>query len=131
VRDAHDKYANQEVAYLLQRVEDFPGLVILASNLKGNIDEAFLRRFQAVIHFPLPGVTERFKIWKDAFIDVPGALADKELRVLASKYELSGANIINAAHYACLRAAATGKKPELEFVLTGIQRELQKEGKVG
>jgi SpoVK/Ycf46/Vps4 family AAA+-type ATPase len=131
VRDAHDKYANQEVAYLLQRVEDFPGLVILASNLKGNIDEAFLRRFQSVIHFPLPGAQERFKIWKDAFTDVPGAPTDADLRMVAQKYELSGANIINAAHYACLRAAATGKKPELEFVLTGIQRELQKEGKVG
>lgn len=131
VRDAHDKYANQEVAYLLQRVEDFPGLVILASNLKGNIDEAFLRRFQAVIHFPLPGAAERFKIWKDAFTDVPGAPDKGDLRMLAQKYELSGANIINAAHYACLRAAATGKKPELEFALTGIQRELQKEGKVG
>jgi AAA+ superfamily predicted ATPase len=130
VRDAHDKYANQEVAYLLQRVEDFPGLVILASNLKGNIDEAFLRRFQSVIHFPLPGPQERFKIWKDAFTDVPGAPAHTDLRMVAQKYELSGANIINAAHYACLRAAATGKKPEIEFVLTGIQRELQKEGKV-
>ena len=56
---ANDRYANQEVAYLLQRIEDFPGVVILASNLKGNIDEAFSRRFQSMIHFPMPGVAER------------------------------------------------------------------------
>jgi SpoVK/Ycf46/Vps4 family AAA+-type ATPase len=54
VKDAHDKYANQETAYLLQRIEDYPGLVILASNMKGNIDEAFTRRFNSILHFPFP-----------------------------------------------------------------------------
>src|SRR5262249_56205414 len=64
---AHDRYANQEVAYLLQRVEDFPGVVILASNLKGNIDEVFARRFQSMIYFPLPGPEERARLWRSAF----------------------------------------------------------------
>src|SRR5690606_39487670 len=54
VQNSHDKYANQEVSYLLQRVEDFPGLIILASNFKSNIDQAFIRRFNAIIHFPMP-----------------------------------------------------------------------------
>src|SRR5665811_1345635 len=63
VNNAHDKYANQEVSYLLQRVEDFAGLIILASNFKSNIDQAFVRRFNAIIHFPMPNASERHKIW--------------------------------------------------------------------
>ena len=59
VRDAHDQYANQEVAYLLQRIESYAGLVILATNQRGNIDEAFLRRFQASVNFPMPRPEER------------------------------------------------------------------------
>lgn len=130
VRDAHDKYANQEVSYLLQRVEEFPGLVILASNLKGNIDEAFLRRFQSVIHFPMPGAKERFRLWKQAFEDVPHAPDNSTLRDLAQRYELTGANIVNAVHYACLRVLAKEKGTIAQFVKKGIQRELQKEGKI-
>ena len=64
VQSAHDKYANQEVSYLLQRVEDFSGLIILASNYKTNIDSAFVRRFNAIIHFPMPGHHERFELWR-------------------------------------------------------------------
>ncbi|WP_315817961.1 ATP-binding protein [Paraflavitalea speifideaquila] len=64
VQNAHDKYANQEVSYLLQRVEDFPGLIILASNFKNNIDAGFIRRFNSMIHFPMPGPAERLDIWK-------------------------------------------------------------------
>jgi AAA+ superfamily predicted ATPase len=130
VRDAHDKYANQEVSYLLQRVEDFPGLVILASNLKGNIDEAFLRRFQSVIHFPMPGPKERFQLWKLALAQVPNPPKDAVLRELAQRFELSGANIVNAVHYGCLRVLAKEKGTLEDFVKKGIQRELQKEGKI-
>jgi hypothetical protein len=64
VRDAHDRYANQEVACLLQRVENFEGLVILASNFRNNIDDAFLRRFQAVVHFPKPSADDRLRLWR-------------------------------------------------------------------
>jgi SpoVK/Ycf46/Vps4 family AAA+-type ATPase len=67
VKDAHDKYANQEASYLLQRVEQHNGLVILATNFKNNIDEAFMRRFQSVIHFPLPNADERFTMWQKSF----------------------------------------------------------------
>lgn len=130
VRDAHDKYANQEVSYLLQRVEEFPGLVILASNLKGNIDEAFLRRFQSVIHFPLPGNSERLAIWQNVLSGLPGAPKKEEIKNLAQKFEISGANIVNAAHFASLRAIANGKKISKEDLLNGIRREISKEGKV-
>src|SRR5690606_16170501 len=64
IKDSHDRFANQEVSYLLQKVEDFDGLVILASNLKGNLDEAFLRRFNAVIAFQLPSEAERRRLWE-------------------------------------------------------------------
>jgi len=128
VRDAHDKYANQEVAYLLQRIEDFPGLVILASNLKNNIDEAFLRRFQSVIHFPVPNARERQILWHKALQQfAPPTLV---LKKLATTHELSGAAIINAAQYAGLAALSEKRKITERDLLQGIQRELQKEGKV-
>ncbi len=64
VSSAHDKYANQEVSYLLQRVEDYAGLIILASNFKNNIDQAFIRRFNGIVHFPMPDAEERLSIWQ-------------------------------------------------------------------
>ena len=67
VSDSHDRYANQEVSFLLQRIEEFNGVVILASNLKGNIDDAFLRRFQSVVNFPLPRAADRLRLWSEAF----------------------------------------------------------------
>lgn len=131
VRDAHDKYANQEVSYLLQRVEDYDGLVILASNFKGNIDEAFMRRFQSVIHFPLPKPEERQKLWEKAIPDLVAVEPDINMAHIASKYELSGANIMNIVQYACLRALErNGNSFKLEEIMEGISREFAKEGKV-
>jgi hypothetical protein len=77
VRDAHDKYANQEVSYLLQRIEDYDGLVILATNMKNNIDDAFVRRFNAILKFPMPDADERKKIWQNTF--PRGAIFKKSL----------------------------------------------------
>jgi SpoVK/Ycf46/Vps4 family AAA+-type ATPase len=90
VRDAHDKYANQEVSYLLQRVENYDGLVILASNFKSNIDEAFLRRFQSIIHFPLPNPKERLQLWQMSFPDQVQLAEAVNLSALSANYELSG-----------------------------------------
>ena len=136
VKDAHDKYANQEVSYLLQRVEDFNGLVILASNMKSNIDDAFMRRFNAIIKFAMPDEREREQIWRLSF---PEAISfepngqDKPLDLprLAARYELSGGNIINAVHFACLRTASTKSTIiTWEAVKHGIQREFAKENRV-
>jgi hypothetical protein len=131
VRDAHDRYANQEVSYLLQRVEGHPGLVILASNQKGNIDEAFTRRFQSMIYFPLPKAPERLRLWQAAFppqVEVGPGLAWEEI---ARRYELSGANIVNIVHYCCLRLLAQQSSLlTLELLLAGIRREFAKEDKV-
>ncbi len=133
VRDAHDKYANQEVAYLLQRIEGHDGLVILASNFKSNIDEAFIRRFQSVIYFPLPTATERYILWKkalplDAGLKFP---SDPEWLSISKKYEIAGAGIVSVMQYCCLQALAE-KTGEISanLIHEGIQREYRKEGKV-
>lgn len=131
VRDAHDKYANQEVSYLLQRVESFDGLVILASNFKTNIDEAFIRRFQSVIHFPMPNPQERLQIWQQS---VPSSLSLAKglpLTAIAKKYEITGASIMNVIQYCCLQALQHQVKEISEdMLLSGIKREFLKEGKV-
>ena len=131
VRDAHDKYANQEVSYLLQKVEEYEGLVILASNLKGNIDEAFLRRFQSVIYFPVPNHKERLKLWQNLWPTNMLHLHESEEEKLASQFELTGANILNVIQYACIKAAE--KKEEIisvKDIYGGVRRELKKEGKM-
>lgn len=132
VRDAHDRYANQEISYLLQRVEDYNGLAILASNLKQNIDEAFVRRFQAIIHFPLPRPGERLLLWQKALPHPVSFDQSVDLKAIAGRYELSGADIMNIMHYCCLEAMARECPVLSQAVLTeGIQRELRKLGKGG
>ncbi len=131
VKDSHDRYANQEVSYLLQRVEDFDGLVILASNLKANLDPAFLRRFNAIIAFPFPSEAERAAIWRTTL--PPHASADDgaDLPALLARFELTGGNIVNVVQHACLAAIARGSQTiRLADALKGIQREIEKEGKV-
>jgi SpoVK/Ycf46/Vps4 family AAA+-type ATPase len=133
VRDAHDKYANQEVAYLLQKIESHDGLVILASNFKTNIDEAFMRRFQSVIYFPPPTPAERFMLWKKTLperkgLKLPG---DDELLAIAKKYEITGAGVVNVVQYCSLECLANKKNEiTIELIQAGIEREYQKEGKV-
>lgn len=131
VRDAHDKYANQEVAYLLQRVEEYNGLVILASNLKSNIDDAFLRRFQSIIYFPQPKAGERFRLWRQTFPEQLAPADEVDLQRIARQYELSGANIVNIVQFACLTALALGQeRVDEQTILDGINREYAKEGKI-
>jgi AAA+ superfamily predicted ATPase len=132
IKDSHDRYANQEVSYLLQKVEDFDGLVILASNLKGNVDDAFLRRFNAVIAFNFPTEAERTSIWKLAMPkDVCFDTRTPPYAELG-KYELAGGSIINVVHYACLQALSRGKQILLHKsdLLKGIELEMEKAGKV-
>lgn len=130
VRDAHDKYANQEVSYLLQRIEAHPGLVILASNFKSNIDTAFTRRFQSMIEFELPTYKERLALWEN---NMPKQIAlEKSLSLeeLAKKYEVTGANIVNIIQYACLKTIAKNHDSiQQSYILEAIKKEYQKEGK--
>lgn len=131
VRDAHDKYANQEVSYLLQRIENHPGLIILASNFKGNMDAAFTRRFQSFILFNIPTAPNRFEIWKNAFPKKAKLDRNVDLLTIAERFELSGSSIMNVVQYACLKALA--RKSNLiinQDILVGIRKEFSKEGKV-
>ena len=127
--DAKDRYANQEVAYLLQRIEDFPGVIILASNLKSNIDEAFARRFQSMIYFPMPSVENRLLLWKKAFENT--TLAEKvDLASVAEKYEMTGGAIINVLRYCALKAVERDPSEIYQYdIIEGIRKEVRKEGK--
>lgn len=130
ISDAHDKYANQEIAYLLQRLEDYNGLVILSSNMRGNVDEAFGRRLQSVIHFPIPKSHERLALWQKAFSEKTRLADDLDLDGIADKYELAGGSIINVVQYASLMALH--RKENIirpADVLEGIRKEFRKDGK--
>jgi hypothetical protein len=133
VRDAHDKYANQEVSYLLQRIEDYNGLVILATNMKNNIDDAFIRRFNDIVKFTIPNEEERKEIWQKSF---PENADYDNIPNEVKKYKLTGGNIINAVHFAGIQAVKRRGGSDagkllfyMEDVTDGIRKEMAKEGK--
>lgn len=131
VRDAHDKYANQEVSYLLQRVESHPGLVILASNFKDNIDEAFTRRFQSLCPFELPGEKERKEIWLKNKPEKLQFSEDIDLDSIARKYDLTGSNIVNIIQYCSLQVLHQKTNILTRILLMeGIKREYLKEDRI-
>ncbi|WP_026956143.1 ATP-binding protein [Algoriphagus vanfongensis] len=130
VNDAHDKYANQEVSYLLQRIEEYDGLVILATNLKGNLDEAFMRRFQSSIFFPMPQAEERLQLWKNGFPERAQLEPKVNLMSLASSYDLSGGSIINVIQHSLLMALEHDDKIiRMEDITEGVRKEFQKVGR--
>lgn len=130
VKDSHDRYANQEVSFLLQRVEDYSGLIILATNLKSNIDEAFARRFQSLIHFHMPGPAERLTIWQNTFSKKSRFAPDVDLTRIAKEYEISGGSIINVVRYCSLLSMKRGSRQiSQDDIVEGMRREFLKEGK--
>lgn len=130
VGDAHDRYANQEVSYLLQRIEDYDGLVILATNLKNNLDDAFMRRFQSSIFFPIPQAEERLLLWEKGIPEKAPLEAKVDLAQLAEAHELSGGAIINVIQHSLLMALESEDKViRLEDIREGIRREFQKVGR--
>lgn len=129
INDSKDKYANQGTSYLLQRLEEYDGLVILATNLRPNIDRAFVRRFQSILYFNLPSIQERIRLWENALVNINIA-PDINLQRIAEKYEVSGAAVSNAIQFAWLNA----KKNQNELICSldleaGLLREMSKEGK--
>jgi hypothetical protein len=131
VRDAHDRYANQEVSFLLQRIETFNGLVILASNLAGNVDEAFARRFEQLVHFPMPRQYERLSIWRKGLPGPASLEPGVDLAQIAARYELSGGTIMNVIRYASLQAISRGERLlRQQDLLDGIRREYVKENRL-
>ncbi|MEO0580612.1 MAG: ATP-binding protein [Bacteroidota bacterium] len=132
-QNSNDRSANQQVAYLLQRIEDYRGVAILATNLKENMDEAFTRRFDSMMYFNIPNPAQRLKLWRKYFEGVDKAfdLEEKiDLKALAHKYELTGGNLINVLRYTCIRAKQEERKTlHLEDIYAGVRKELHKMGK--
>lgn len=127
---SNDRYANQEISYLLQRVEDFPGVVILASNIKANIDEAFSRRFQSIVYFPMPDNEHRLLLWKRILGNTKNLSLDISLEKLAENYELSGGAMTNVIRYGAINSLQMDRSEmSQEDLVEGITKELQKEGK--
>jgi len=130
VKDAHDRYANIEVAYLLQRIENYDGVAIMATNLRQNIDDAFTRRLDFLIDFPFPETEYRYRIWAAHFPPEAPLAADVDLMEIAEHYRLAGGNIRNAALASAYLAAANGGAISMSHILSAIQREHQKMGRL-
>ena len=127
---ANDRFANQETAFLLQRIEVCKNIVILATNLKSNLDEAFTRRFQSIVHFPVPGETERLRLWQGAFSKKVMIEKNIDFKEIAIKYDIAGGSIINVVRYATLMAVASGtQKVSYNDLMDGIRREYGKLGR--
>lgn len=127
---SNDRHANQQTAYLLQRIEDFPGVVILASNLRANMDEAFSRRFQSIVHFTMPSAEERYQLWKNAFSGTCMLHPDIDLYKIAEEYEIAGGAIINVLRYCALSAIRQNDPVVTQHdLLAGLRREFKKENR--
>ena len=131
VRDSHDKYANQEVSFLLQKIESYPGMIILASNYKDNIDAAFMRRFQSIIHFQYPETEERYRLWKHNLPAQIPLAADIDLGDVAQRFEINGSNIMNCIQDVCLKVLANDEKEiTRKLLIESIKKEYLKEDKI-
>jgi len=130
VRDAHDRYANIESAYLLQRMETFDGLAILATNLRANIDEAFTRRLDCIVDFPAPTEELRLSLWK-ASLSPPLPVADDvDFDFLAKAFEFTGGNVRSAATSAAYLAAAADRPVGMTEVIAAVEQEYRKLGRL-
>jgi len=133
VKDAHDRYANIEVNYLLQRIEQYQGLVVLATNFQENIDDAFLRRLHTVIRFPFPDEHARERIWRLQFPEKAPLSPQIDFAFLAGHFKLSGGNIRNVAIEAAFQAAqegGAGGRISMDHIIAAIKHEFQKQGKL-
>ncbi len=126
-QSSNDMFANQQVSYMLQRVEEFDGVVILASNFKNNIDDAFLRRFQSVIYFPKPDRSLRFELWHKYFSAFD--MENVNIERIAADYDISGGSIINVLRYCSIASSKRNTKTILESdIIKAIKKEFLKEG---
>ena len=131
-KDAHDRYANQEISYLLQRIETFDGIAILSSNFKENLDTAFTRRFESIIYFPIPRPEDRLRIWRQGFSTKSQLEESVDLEQLARDHVLSGGSVMNVIRFVSLQSLKQGGRAiGHDDLLQGIRREYSKEGKAG
>ncbi|MBW2057771.1 MAG: ATP-binding protein [Deltaproteobacteria bacterium] len=130
VRDSHDRYANVEISYLLQRMEEYEGVVILATNLRKNMDDAFVRRMHFAVEFPFPGERDRRRIWEGIWPEQTPLSQDLDLDFMARQFEIAGGNIRNVAVAASFLAADEGGVLNMSHLIRATRREYQKMGKV-
>lgn len=130
VSDAHDRYANIETSYLLQKMDEYEGLVLLASNLRANLDDAFTRRIRYVVEFPFPATEYRQRIWETHFPAEAPVAADIDFAALARDFEVAGGSIKNIVINAAFLAAADGHRVGMPHILSGTRREFEKLGKL-
>ena len=130
VKDAHDRYANIEVAYLLQKMEDHDGVVILASNLSKNLDDAFARRMHYVVEFPLPNAVHREQLWRGMFPPQAPVAADVDFKFLSEQFPLPGGDIRNVVLSAAFLAAQDGAAIQMRHLVPALGRLMLKKGKV-
>jgi hypothetical protein len=130
VKDAHDRYANTEVAYLLQKMEEYEGIAILATNLRHNIDEAFTRRMRFIVEFPFPEEDDRLRIWQGVWPKQVPLVQDVDLPWLARQFRLSGGNIRNVALAAAFLAAEEQEPVAMRHLMHAGKQELQKMGRL-
>jgi len=129
VKDSHDRYANIEVSYLLQKMEEYDGIAILATNLRENMDEAFLRRMQFIVEFPFPDEEHRKSIWEIVFPPEAPVASDVDFRLLAREIRLAGGNIKSIGLAAAFYAAADGRVIHQQHLIRAARREFQKLGR--
>jgi ATP-dependent 26S proteasome regulatory subunit len=130
VKDAHDRYANLEIAYLLQKMEEYEGITILTTNLRQNLDEAFTRRIRFIIEFPFPEADYRYSIWQRIFPQQTPLEDDVDLKLIAQKFQLAGGSIRNIAVAAAFLAAEEGECVGMKHLLQATKREFQKMGRL-
>jgi len=128
VKDAHDRYANIEIGYLLQKMEEYEGVAILATNLRTNMDEAFLRRLKFHVEFPFPEEESRYRIWAGLFPPQAPRSPELDFDFLARRFKVAGGNIKNMVLNASFLAAADGRPIGMEHVIRAARREFQKMG---
>jgi SpoVK/Ycf46/Vps4 family AAA+-type ATPase len=129
VKDAHDRYANIEVGYLLQKMEEYEGIAILATNLRSHLDEAFVRRMQAIVEFPFPDEDYRRRIWGVLFPHEAPLGEDVDFGLLAREVRLAGGSLKNIGLASAFYAASDGGVIRMPHVLRAVQREHQKLGR--
>ena len=130
VRDSHDRYANIEISYLLQKMEEYDGIVILATNLQKNLDEAFARRMHFCVEFPFPQEADRLRIWQRIFPQEAPLSGDVDLSFMARQFKMTGGNIKNIAIAAAFMAAVNGGRINIEHLIRATKREYQKIGRL-
>ena len=130
VRDSHDRYANIEISYLLQKMEEYVGVVILATNFRRNMDDAFVRRMHFTIEFSFPNENDRRRIWERIWPDDMPRSPELDLNFMADRFEVAGGSIRNIALAAAFLAADDGRVVNISHLIRATQREYQKMGKV-